>query len=333
MKHLIGDGYLDNRAVCSTSPPNLLSNLERRSQPQAGEGGVKLSNITLSVISCRLIRRLITGFLLSLMLPLAACNTLDAPTLTPTHGLTGPTIAPSPQIFTGPPTEGIPSQAGSIGQSDPTAAALPNQGALPPNALDAPEFGHQLIEVIAQDGSLLSGELYQRAETRQPGILLLGLSAGAWGDFPAQLNAAGFTVLVMALREDGDETDVEVMIDALVSGTADPAHIAAIGAGEGADLVLRGCAVNSACDTVILLSPLDAPELLNALAQFNPRPMMLAASEEDQESFATAQALNDAATGDKLFQPLVSAGHGTALLNNRPDLVDLMIDWLRRQLA
>jgi hypothetical protein len=277
---------------------------------------------------------ILTRFVLLLALVLTACDTSEAmPTLPSTAGLSGPTIAPSPQIFTGPPTEGVPVLAGSIGQSDPTAAALPNQGALPPNALNAAESGDRRIEVIAQDGTLLSGELYQQGTTRQPGILLLGLSAGAWGDFPAQLNAAGFTVLVMARRDAGGESDVEVMIDALVSGTADPARIAAIGAGEGADLVLRGCAMNAACDTVILLSPLDAPVLLDALARFNPRPLMLAASEEDQDSFATAQALNEAATGDKLFQPLVSAGHGTALLNNRPDLADLMIDWLRRQLV
>lgn len=263
---------------------------------------------------------------------LAACTAFDPATPTPTQALTGPTIAPSPQLFTGPPTEGPPLEDGSLGISDPTAAALPASGALPPRSVSEPGLeAAQPIEVVALDGALLTGTLYQSGTERQPGVLLLGPSAADWGDFPVSLRAAGFTVLVMTLRDGGTESDVQVMIDALASGTADPARIGAIGAAAGADVALRGCAITPACDTVVLLSPLD--ENPNVLAQFNPRPIMLAASEEDADSFAVAQALEAAATGDKLFQPLVQAGQGTALLANRPDLGGLIIDWLNRQLV
>jgi hypothetical protein len=270
--------------------------------------------------------------MLLLLLCLAACESdnLIAPTLTPTRAISGPTIAPSPQIFTGPPTEGPPPQEG-IGFSDPTAAAQPNQGALPPRALDAAGSGGQTIELPALDGALLTGTLYQTGTERQPGVLLLANTD--WGDFPAQLNAAGFTVLVMGLREGGNENDVMAMIEALVSGAADPAHIAVVGASDGADMALRGCAITAACDTVVLLSPLDEATLLSVLPQFSPRPMMIVASEEDADSFDTAQALDAAATGEKLFQPFVEAGHGTAILANRPDLGQLMIAWLQQWLV
>ncbi len=267
-----------------------------------------------------------------LLLALAACTTAEPVTPTPTRALSGPTIAASPQLFTGPPTEGPPPESGSLGISDPTAAALPASGALPPRSVSTPGAeASQPIEVVALDGTLLTGTLYQSGTERQPGVLLLGPPAADWGDFPVTLRAAGFTVLVMTLRDGGTESDVQVMIDALASGTADPARIGVVGAAGGADVALRGCAITPACDTVVLLSPLD--ENPNALAQFNPRPIMLAASEEDADSFAVAQALEAAATGDKLFQPLVQAGQGTALLANRPDLGGLIIDWLNRQLV
>ncbi|MBZ0302817.1 MAG: hypothetical protein K8J31_23940, partial [Anaerolineae bacterium] len=103
-------------------------------------------------------------------------------------------------------------------------------------------------------------------------------------------------------------------------------------ASQGADQVLQGCAVIAACDTAVLLSPLDSADLNAVLAQFNPRPLMVVASQEDVDSFALASALDAAATGDKLFQPFDRAGHGTALLANRSDLGPLIIEWLQRQL-
>ncbi|MBZ0303151.1 MAG: hypothetical protein K8J31_25615, partial [Anaerolineae bacterium] len=130
---------------------------------------------------------------LSLLVLLAACTTFEVPTPTVTRSLSGPTIAPSPQLFTGPPTEGPPPLDGSIGVSDPTAAAQPNQGALPPRSLDSAQTGQavQSIEVVALDGTLLTGMLYQGAADRQPGVLLLSPAGSDWGDFPAQLNAIG----------------------------------------------------------------------------------------------------------------------------------------------
>lgn len=275
-----------------------------------------------------------TCYALTLVIVLAACTgDIAPPTLTPTHQFTGPTTEPSPVRFTGPPTEGPPPQNGAVGQSNATAAALSNQEALPPLAVNTPQLSRQPVEVTSADGSLLVGDLYQQGDVRQPGVLLLGPEGSSWGDFPLRLNEAGFTVLVMSIGEGVDQTDVSAMLGALGSGIADPGRIGAVGAAEGADGVLRGCVANAVCDTVVLMSPLDETGLLNVLPGYNPRPIMLVASEEDAETYATAQALNDAAIGDKLFQPFVSAGRGTTILTNRPDLGDLIIDWLRRTLG
>ena len=266
-----------------------------------------------------------------LLAVLAACA-VEVPTPTPTHTFTGPTTAPSPQPFSGPPTEPPPNSVSGIGQNEPTAASLPNNAALPPLPLGTQESGGERVEVTAGDGALLVGDLYQNREVRQPGVLLLATDRSSWGSFPAQLYEAGFTVLSMELREGGGLADFTVMMEALTSGTADPAHIGVVGAGAGADLTLTGCSVVLACDTAVLLSPLDTG-LVDNVTRFNPRPLFQIVSEEDAESYDLAVQIDAAANGDKLFQPLQNAGRGTAMLTNRPDVATLVIDWLQRQLA
>jgi len=267
-----------------------------------------------------------------LALLLTACDG-EPPSPTPTRALSGPTLAASPAPFTGPPTEAPPDIEGGIGQNDPTAAALPGGAALPPMVIGTPGSGRQQVEITADDSVLLYGDLLQNREVRMPGVLLLGTDRTAWGDFPERLYTSGYTVLIMEIRDGAGEADVRVMIEALTSGMADPGRIAVIGAARGADLALVGCAAVAACDMALLLSPLQEQTLLNAISRYNPRPLLQAVSQEDEESFATAQALDAAATGEKLFQPLENAGRGTAILLNRRDVGDLIIQWLQRVLV
>lgn len=257
----------------------------------------------------------------------------ELPSPMPTRTLSGPALGASPIPFSGPPTEAPPNTEGGLGQNDPTAAALPGGAALPPMVVGTPGSGRQEVEITADDSTLLHGDLLQNREVRMPGILLLGTDRTAWGDFPERLYSAGYTVLVMEIREGAGVADVRVMIDALTSGMADPGRIGVIGAARGADLALLGCADVATCDTAILLSPLQEQALLNAMPRFNPRSLLQAVSQGDAESFATAQALDAAATGEKLFQPLNNAGRGTAILLNRRDVGDLIIQWLQRVLV
>ncbi|MBZ0286498.1 MAG: hypothetical protein K8I30_02710, partial [Anaerolineae bacterium] len=138
---------------------------------------------------------LVKALAAGLLLTFAACAT-EIPTLTPTRPLSGPTIAPSEAPFNGPPSEAPPEMSGEIGLVDPTAAAMPRDSVLPPLAVGEPSQAGQRVEVTAEDGALLIGDLFQTPGERVPGVLLLGTDRSAWGGFPEQLHAAGFTVLV-----------------------------------------------------------------------------------------------------------------------------------------
>ncbi len=257
----------------------------------------------------------------------------EPPAPTATRHFSGPTLAPSPNPFlAGPPTE--PPGAVVGGPFDATAAALPRDAALPPLVAGTSAGVGQPVELIAGDGTPLSGLLYQREGERQPGVLLLASDVNGWGGFPAQLHDEGFTVLVMGLREGGGVDDFRVMLDSLTSGIADPSRIAVVGAAQGADVALAGCAGMPVCLGAALLSPLDAGALPGVMATFNPRPLFVSASREDEDSYALAETLHAASTHSaSLLQPLENAGRGTAILLNRADVGALLAEWLRRTIA
>jgi hypothetical protein len=187
--------------------------------------------------------------------------------------------------------------------------------------------------VTAEDGTQLSGDLYQSGAVRLPGVLLLVSDNSAWGDFPNKLYQAGFTVLVVSPRDNAALADFRVLMQALTSGEADPGHLAVIGAGSGADVTLLGCAGELLCKTIVLLSPSGGRAGLDAIQGFNPRPIFLSASKDDPDSYNAMLALGRAAKGELLVQPFDNAGHAADMLRNRPDLGDLIIRWLKRQLA
>jgi hypothetical protein len=272
-----------------------------------------------------------------ILFSLAACNFVESSlpsTATPTRALSGPTLAPSPTVLILP-VDQLDSSFTS-GQNDPTVAAMPNDAALPPLPVGTkpPDSSSQMVDFPADDGTLLVGELYESGIDRLPGVLIVSSDPAAWGDFPLRLHNAGFTVLVMQLRQPLSVADFSVMLRALSDlGTVNPGSLGAIGAESGADLVLIGCAADSVCDTAVMLSPSGSDTLLNVIADFSPRPLMLSASQDDPESFQMMQSLQALATGEVLAQPFNAAGRGVAMLQARPDLGDLIIQWLQRHLG
>jgi hypothetical protein len=274
---------------------------------------------------------------LSLTLPLtllAACDTLAAPTVTPLSTLSGPTIEPSPQVAQPNPFEMVPDEF--IGVNDPTAAAMAPDSALPPmlNPASTPDGIRQPVEIVAEDGAMLTGDLYLMPGDRRPGVLLLAQDHLFWGDYPLKLVDAGFTVLVMDMRSTdviGALPDFEVMLRSLSSGLAQPDRLAVIGSNMGADLALFGCGAELLCDAVVLLSPAGLLDAVTAMGNYGNRPILLTASDEDTAAFAAITALQAAALGEVLFQPLTGAGTGTDMLFTRPDLGDLIIQWLQQR--
>ncbi|NWF68993.1 MAG: hypothetical protein HXY40_07900 [Chloroflexi bacterium] len=272
------------------------------------------------------------GYTLTLLcLLLAACAVPPAPTVTPTHALSGPTLQASPTINPAPFPTQVPGEDYFSSYLDPTAAGLPPGAQLPPAALETPLPGQNFTEIVldAQDGTLLFGDLYQQPE-RVPGVLLLARNRFDWGDLAEQLFLAGFTVLTMDIRAAAGLGDFRVMLEALSSGVADPGRLAVIGGGEGADLALIGCAAERLCDAAALLSPRGRDTLLNLMPDYNPRPLLLAASEEDAEAFATIEALQAAAAGEVQYQPFANAGSGALIVQNRPDMLGLLLGWVQR---
>ncbi len=266
---------------------------------------------------------------------LAACDTiLPPPTMTPTSILSGPTIEASPSIDFRQATN-ISFDA-VIGTSNPTVAALAPDSVVPPVAVGtaaADTIGIPVI-VTAQDGTLLNGLFYQRVDgVRRPGVLILGTDINAWGDLPLRIFNANFTVLVMPLREANAQIDFTVMLQALTSGDADPSRLAVIGAAAGADATLIGCASDKLCDTAVLLSPSNSPAMEQAMGAFSPRTILMVASQDDGISYPAVQALQPINRGEVLVQPFASAGRGTDILSNRPDLIDLIVAWLQRQIG
>lgn len=271
----------------------------------------------------------------AVLLALAACDTLlPPPTMTPTSVLSGPTIEASPTLNLVQATN-ISFDA-VVATSNATVAALAPDSVVPPILIGTPSANSigQPVSVTAQDGTQLTGTFYQKSDgVRRPGVLILGADVNAWGDLPFRIYDADFTVLVMPLRSTNAQADFTVMLQALTSGDADPSRLAVIGALDGADVTLLGCAVDKLCDTAILISPSNSPAMLQAMGAFSPRTVLMVASQDDPISFPAVQALQPMNRGEVLVQPFASAGRGTDILAKRPDLIDLMVAWLQRQIG
>jgi len=265
------------------------------------------------------------------VLLLSACATEPPPTITPTRALSGPTLEASATVNPLPFPSPVPGEDYFSNYFDPTAAGLPSGAQLPPEIVNTASVNQLFQEIVLTtvDGESLFGDLYQQID-RVPGVLLLTRNRLDWGTLPQNLYQAGFTVLAMDIRSAAALDDFEVMLQALSSGIADPGRLVVIGGGQGADLALLGCATDMLCDAVGLLSPTGGQTLVNLLADYNPRPLLLSASEEDIEAFTTIQSLQTAATGEVLFQPFQGAGSGALIVQNRPDMMGLLEGWVER---
>ena len=287
---------------------------------------------------------------------IVACDSVNEPasTATPTAGLSAPLLQASATIEINPLTRVAPNVTPLFnGVTDPTIAALPAHGQVPPiqvtqsadtigetasggiNVLIPMPSGEQLLgtafEAQIPDSSAEALPDGGQPLRRVAGVLLLGGAINEWGQFPVLLRAGGYSVLHMNLPDNGGTVnDFNSMLRALSEmGTVDPARIAVIGATLGADVGLIGCSLNELCDTIVLLSPQSRDTLLNVMITYNPRPLMLTASREDT-SYGVAQAIQNAATGEVLLQGYDNAGRGTELLTNEPNLTETIITWLNR---
>lgn len=262
-------------------------------------------------------------FLLFLTLfTLAACDS-PLPTPIPTRALSAPTLAPSPEILPLIP-EVDPAQTGGLGQSDPTAAALPAGAELPPLPVGTRDLASafQTVQVTIASG-ILEGDLYTpSADLRVPGVILLAADRAAWLDFPLRLRDAGLTVLSITYNT-GDPSAFASLVQTLIQvGTVDPTRIAVVAADSASRAALDGCGADALCDAAALLNPQEVTT--DVVLRFNPRPLLIAAPASDT---AAAEALRPAVSGDAFFLYIPgSFSGGQALALGTPGAQ--MIEWL-----
>jgi hypothetical protein len=282
---------------------------------------------------------------------LVGCEVLEPtpPTLTPTYEYSAPTLESTPRPDIHPPTfdgDGSEENASVVnpGQNIPQAAGLPPQSDLPPVALEPEAVGAaQLVRLALREGEVIEGLLYEDwsplveeedVASLSPGVLLLGAPAQIWGDFPARLHEAGYTVLLMELDDSATREDFGAVLRALSnSSSVNPSLIGVIAVGQGSGLALIGCAAEPLCDAAALISPEPDDRMLPALPAYHPRPLLLAAGTQDAGVYEMAQSLEEAAQGEVLVQMVETAVHGVELLATQPGLIETLIDWLAAALA
>lgn len=280
------------------------------------------------------------------LLALGACAALQDATPAATRTISGPTLAPSPTINLRTSDELYGNNL--AGQNDPTAAAHPNESVLPPVVLATRSAStSETVQIVMDDGTFLQADLYERFDAsaqplaivddagrfRVPGLLLLAPDRAAWGALPGRLSVAGFTVMVAGMRAIPRAADVDVLLNTLADlSTVDPGRLAVVGAAEGADLALLGCTITPLCDAAALISPLAGDILVDVMADFNPRPLWVAAAQDDAESYRTMVLLSTSATGPTRLSEYAS-GRGTALIAASPEVVERLGAWLASTLA
>lgn len=270
--------------------------------------------------------RLSRVVLISLMsIGLAACDALNPPPPTATREFSAPTLAASPTVdFQS--SDELYSSTPAAGINDPTAAALPSRGSLPPVvAGEETADGGQAVNVFLPDDTILSGMLYDRGTVRVPGVILLATDAAQWGTVPHDLLESGITALVV--EPPARAEDMQTVFTSFIElGTVDPARVALAGLGSQADLALMACALDEICDVVILLNPQARDTLANVIATVNPRPVFIAAAQADTAAFETAERLALLANTGTLVN--FEQGAGVDLITANPDLTGTLVRWL-----
>lgn len=218
----------------------------------------------------------------------------------------------------------------ALGETSPSLASLPGGAVLPPVRTAASEHD---VTVLIDVSNSMTGELYLTDDLRRPGILILAENIAAWGSIPQRFSRAGYVVLILQIKSATQADQIETMLRSLIAiPSVDAGVIGVIGDGRAADLAALGCAVNSLCDALALLSPLARGTLINMLPSYGDRPLWLAAGRDDAEAFETASALAAAAQGEARLLN-VDSGRGAVMTQLQPEVVVDLLAWLQRHLS
>ena len=270
-------------------------------------------------------RCLSLAFCATLALILAGCDAVwPVPAESIAPATDAPTSLPTPTALAQRPEALYTDDRLHSGKTSLNFASLPAGAVLPPAPDGASE---RAVTVLLDERTVLRGELYRQGTGPRPAILMLGADLSAWGELPLQLSEAGFVVLALQTDALTPARLVGAMIQSLIANSGvNAGAIGLIGEAHAADLAMLGCAVNTLCDALALLSPQSRATLLNMTSSFGERPLLLAASASDSESHAAALALSQATSG-RARLAIVEAGRGAAILNANPELIEQLTEF------
>lgn len=213
---------------------------------------------------------------------------------------------------------------------------------------------NELISLKTSDGVTVIGDYYEGGGEKA--VLLLHMmpaTRASWIAFANKLVAEGFSALAIDLRGHGESTsgpdgaldyktftdaehqasihDVESGIEYLMKRGMKEINIA--GASIGANLAFAYAAGHPDIRSVILLSSgLDYRGVNSEAAApkiSEPARVYLLASNEDEYSAASVKDLFEKLQiKNKKLEVLEGAGHGTTILERKPEYLDTLTSWL-----
>jgi len=254
-----------------------------------------------------------------------------------------PASEPTTQPASQPPASEPPSQP-TQGAESPAATEIPQPAA--DEQLEMLPKPSEEVTIEAADGLPIVGTFYPGlGPGPRPGVFLLhmnGRNRMDWVDFGRLAAEKGYAVLAVDMRGFGEtggrrdwvqtEDDLQ-RVWAFFSGRddVDESLTAMVGASIGANMALVTGDEIPAIQGVTMLSPgLDFMGVTTSdrVIDYGDRPLLIVASEEDTESAVAATSLAELALGDVQLLMYQGAGHGTNMFTPRPELSQVILDWL-----
>ncbi|GAB1421745.1 hypothetical protein MASR2M15_19280 [Anaerolineales bacterium] len=258
-----------------------------------------------------------------------ACVETDAPQVesTATFALSGPTLQPSPTFEILNSEELYGNDSNNEGQNNEYSASVPNNGVILPVDSQVESDGTTLVSMTMMDGKLLQGSLLTASELeRNPAIIIISTEPAAWMNFAENLHREGMNVLIVKGRPEPQAADIPIILRTVAElPTVQPSLIGIISETQQADSALTACAEEGLCKALVMLSPLDGEDSVR-VQFYNPRPVFIASSEQDVDSYPVSVGIaQKAANGVLRSYP---QGQGSGLLALNPELETEIINWI-----
>jgi alpha-beta hydrolase superfamily lysophospholipase len=214
-----------------------------------------------------------------------------------------------------------------------------------------PAEAARTVSFRAADGTHLSASLYEPDRRPAPAVVLIHMltrTRGDWDDTARRLRDGGFVALALDLRGHGESSgarpdgaalgpmlqDVQAALAFVkAQGVVATGRVGLAGASAGANLAAMAAGGDKSVRSLVLLSATTDYRGLKteaALRRFAGSVLFLAGS-NDSYALRSARVLAGSTTF-RHVETFDGAGHGTVMLQRRPDLVDRLVNWFRQTL-